>query len=144
MNINSDGAEIDVARDMEVYGDWIKFVDGEGATVKIVPSVIRELYEFAMAHAEEFDEGAWNIDWQPVFATHQNLTKEHGNSPRVGSSSDDDDPLLRLPEVLKRVPVSRSHWWAGVASGRYPAPVRLSVRCVAWRASSIRALIASL
>ena len=59
MNINSDGAEIDAARDMEVYGDWIKFVDGEGATVKIVPRVIRELYEFAMAHAEEFDEGAW-------------------------------------------------------------------------------------
>ena len=68
----------------------------------------------------------------------------NSNLPRVGSSADDDDPLLRLPEVLKRVPVSRSHWWAGVASGRFPAPVRLSVRCVAWRASSIRALIASL
>ena len=71
MNINSDGAEIDAATDMEVYGDWIKFVDGEGATVKIDPSVIRKLYEFATAHAEEFDEGAWNIDWQPVFATNQ-------------------------------------------------------------------------
>ena len=71
MNINSDGAEIDAATDMEVYGDWIKFVDGEGATVKIDPSVIRKLYEFATVHAEEFDEGAWNIDWQPVFATHQ-------------------------------------------------------------------------
>jgi hypothetical protein len=71
MNINSDGVEIDAATDMEVYGDWIKFVDGEGATVKIDPSVIRKLYEFAMAHAEEFDEGAWNIDWQPVFATNQ-------------------------------------------------------------------------
>ena len=65
------------------------------------------------------------------------------SSPGAGPRADDDDPLLRLPEVLKRVPVSRSHWWAGVASGRYPAPVRLSVRCVAWRASSIRTLIAS-
>jgi prophage regulatory protein len=73
-----------------------------------------------------------------------NSQKGNAKLPRVGSSADDDDPLLRLPEVLKRVPVSRSHWWAGVASGRFPAPVRLSVRCVAWRASSIRALIASL
>lgn len=53
MNINSDGAEIDAARDIEVYGDWIKFVDGEGATVKIDPSVIRELYEFATANKVE-------------------------------------------------------------------------------------------
>lgn len=35
MNINSDGAEIDGARNIEVYGDWIKFTDGEGATVKL-------------------------------------------------------------------------------------------------------------
>jgi hypothetical protein len=38
---------------MEVYGDWIKFVDGEGATVKIDPSVIRELHEFATANKAE-------------------------------------------------------------------------------------------
>ena len=56
MNINSDGAEIDAATDMEVYGDWIKFVDGEGATVKIDPSVIRELYEFATANKAETSE----------------------------------------------------------------------------------------
>ena len=59
MNINSDGAEIDAARDMEVYGDWIRFVAGEGSHVKITPGVIKALYEFAMAHAEEFDEEAW-------------------------------------------------------------------------------------
>lgn len=31
----------------------------------------------------------------------------------------------------------------GVAEGRYPAPVKLSKRCVAWRSADIRALIAS-
>lgn len=51
--------------------------------------------------------------------------------------------LWRLPTVLAHVPVSRSHWWAGVAEGRYPAPVKLSKRCVAWRSADIRALIAS-
>jgi hypothetical protein len=53
MNINSDGAEIDAARDMEVYGDWIKFVDGEGATVKIDTEVVKQLMGFAMANKVE-------------------------------------------------------------------------------------------
>jgi len=53
MNINSDGAEIDAATDMEVYGDWIKFVDGEGATVKIDPEVVKQLMDFAMANKVE-------------------------------------------------------------------------------------------
>ncbi|WP_397534252.1 helix-turn-helix transcriptional regulator [Roseateles sp.] len=52
--------------------------------------------------------------------------------------------LWRLPTVLQHVPISRSGWWAGVKAGRYPAPVRLSTRCVAWRSTDIRSLIASL
>ena len=55
-----------------------------------------------------------------------------------------DDALWRLPTVLQRYPVSRSSWWAGVKSGRYPAPIRISSRCVAWKASAIRDLINSL
>jgi prophage regulatory protein len=51
--------------------------------------------------------------------------------------------LLRLPQVLALIPVSRSGWWAGVANGRYPSPVKLSTRCVAWKSQDIRALIAS-
>jgi len=38
-------------------------------------------------------------------------------------------------------PVSKSTWWAGVKSGRYPQPVKLSERCTAWRVEDIRALI---
>jgi len=53
MNINSAGAEIDAATDMEFYGDWIKFVDGEGATVKIDPEVVKQLMDFAMANKVE-------------------------------------------------------------------------------------------
>jgi predicted DNA-binding transcriptional regulator AlpA len=55
-----------------------------------------------------------------------------------------DAALWRLPTVLTHVPVSRSGWWAGIKAGRYPAPVRLSPRCVAWRSEDIRSLIASL
>lgn len=51
--------------------------------------------------------------------------------------------FLRLPEVLKLYPVSRSTWWAGVRTGRYPQPVKIGERCTAWRAEDIRALIDS-
>ncbi|MBN8438459.1 MAG: AlpA family transcriptional regulator [Candidatus Accumulibacter sp.] len=57
--------------------------------------------------------------------------------------------FLRLPQIIgdtKRgippiVPVSKSTWWAGVKSGRYPLPVKLSPRTTAWPVESIRALI---
>ena len=40
------------------------------------------------------------------------------------------------------IPVSRSTWWAGVRSGRYPQPTKaLGARITAWRAEDIRALI---
>jgi hypothetical protein len=59
MNIGLDGAEIDGAKDFEVYGEWIKFTDGEGATVKITPSVVKMLMIFALDNFEKFEEGAW-------------------------------------------------------------------------------------
>ena len=59
MNFNSDGAEIDDVRKMQVYGDWIRFVDGHGSYIKITPSVVKELLIFALEHVKEFNEGAW-------------------------------------------------------------------------------------
>jgi prophage regulatory protein len=49
--------------------------------------------------------------------------------------------FLRLPAVLQVIPVSRSKWWAGVATGEYLKPVKLSERCTAWRRCDIDALI---
>lgn len=48
---------------------------------------------------------------------------------------------LRLPQVLAAFPVSKSTWWAGVKTGRYPTGRKLSERITAWRAEDIRALI---
>jgi hypothetical protein len=59
MIVTDDGAEINSAIDLEVYGDWIKFTDGEGAVVKIPPSVVNTLMIFAINNFENFDEGAW-------------------------------------------------------------------------------------
>ncbi|WP_165068064.1 MULTISPECIES: AlpA family phage regulatory protein [unclassified Desulfovibrio] len=52
--------------------------------------------------------------------------------------------LLRLPQVLALIPVSRSAWWAGCKSGRYPKPVKLGPRTTAWRAADIAALLEKL
>jgi prophage regulatory protein len=49
--------------------------------------------------------------------------------------------LLRIKQVLKFIPVSRSNWWAGVKTGRFPQPIKLSERVTVWRASDIRALV---
>lgn len=59
--------------------------------------------------------------------------------------------FLRLPQIIGDpktdppipaiVPVGRSTWWAGVKTGRFPAPVKLGPRTSVWRAGDIRALV---
>lgn len=51
-----------------------------------------------------------------------------------------NETLLRLPEVLRRFPVSRSVWYAGVKTRQYPAPLK-SGRLSLWRASDVQKLI---
>lgn len=45
---------------------------------------------------------------------------------------------IRVKEVLRYIPVSKSTWWSGVKSGRYPKPVKLGPRTTAWRVQDIR------
>jgi predicted DNA-binding transcriptional regulator AlpA len=40
--------------------------------------------------------------------------------------------LLRLPKVLELIPVSKSSFWDGVKTGRYPKPVKISPNISAW------------
>lgn len=51
--------------------------------------------------------------------------------------------LLRLPQVLALVGVSKSTWWKLVREQRAPAAVKLSERCTCWRAADVAAFIAS-
>lgn len=60
------------------------------------------------------------------------------------------EPLLRLKQIIGDpkavppiepiIPVSRSNWWAGVKSGRYPKPLKLGPRITVWKASDIQSL----
>lgn len=65
------------------------------------------------------------------------------NLPEIG--------FVRLPQIIGDkergipavIPVSRTSFLNGVKSGKYPSPVKLSERTVAWRVEDIRALLES-
>ena len=51
--------------------------------------------------------------------------------------------LVRLTGIIAPagpLPISKSSWWEGVRSNRYPQPVKLGPRITAWRCEDIRAL----
>jgi prophage regulatory protein len=73
---------------------------------------------------------------QPILPPPQAIT-----SPK---SRDTGDRLLRLPEVARTIGVSRATIYRYVDSGRLPRPVKVSTRCIAWRASEIAAWMAAL
>lgn len=48
------------------------------------------------------------------------------------------------PPIPPVIPVSKSTWWAGVKSGRFPAPIKAEDglrRITVWRVEDIHALI---
>ena len=52
-----------------------------------------------------------------------------------------DDKNLSLQQII---PISRSCRLAGVKSGRFPKPVKLSAKAVAWRSLDIQTLLDSM
>ena len=48
------------------------------------------------------------------------------------------DPQKNHPPLI---PISKSSWWAGVKSGRFPQPIKLGPRTTCWRAEDVYALI---
>ncbi|SCX20202.1 hypothetical protein DSM25558_2701 [Agrobacterium sp. DSM 25558] len=54
---------------------------------------------------------------------------------------------VRLQQILRPqgpLPISKSGFWAGVKSGKYPPARKISERVTVWRAEDIRALIAKI
>lgn len=45
--------------------------------------------------------------------------------------------LIRLPEVIDRVGLSRSTIYQYMQRGKFPAQIRLGSRCVAWSSEEI-------
>jgi hypothetical protein len=59
--------------------------------------------------------------------------------------------LLRVKQIIGDksqgiqgyIPISKSSWWAGVAKGKYPQPIKLGPRTTCWRESDIVRIINS-
>jgi predicted DNA-binding transcriptional regulator AlpA len=52
--------------------------------------------------------------------------------------------FVRLSQIMEVIPLGKTSWWAGVKSGRFPKPIKLSERCTAWKAEDIHGLIKEL
>jgi len=66
----------------------------------------------------------------------KNLNNTTTSIPEIG--------FLRLKQVLQIIPISKSHWWAGVKEGRFPQSIKLGARTTCWRVEDIRNLVEQL
>lgn len=48
------------------------------------------------------------------------------------------------PPIAALLPISKSSWWNGVRSGKYPPSIKLGEKTTVWRVEDIRQLIAKL
>lgn len=57
--------------------------------------------------------------------------------------------LLRVKDIVGDksngiapiIPISKSAWWAGVAEGKFPTPIKLGARTTCWRETEVMALM---
>jgi len=52
--------------------------------------------------------------------------------------------FLRLPQVLELIPMGKSTWWRGVASGKFPSPVKISPHISLWKVEDVEKIIQEL
>jgi predicted DNA-binding transcriptional regulator AlpA len=76
---------------------------------------------------------------QPL-ATHTSLPAQHAQPTVNLTTPPPPAALWRLPEVLRNVPVSRATLYSWIEQGRFPKPIKIGPRAVAWRSADILAL----
>jgi prophage regulatory protein len=52
--------------------------------------------------------------------------------------------FLNVDAIVRSLPMSKSTWLAGVKSGKFPKPIRLTPARPVWRKTDIDALVASI
>jgi hypothetical protein len=113
-------------------------IDASQLTSEITQEVLRSIKPFLTGKKTDEDDEGKNL----AAKIQQQAATYH--LPQYG--------LVRLWQILgdRRkgippiIPVSKSSWWAGVKSGKYPKPIKLSDRCTCWRVEDIQALLAQL
>lgn len=113
-------------------------IDASQLTSEITQEVLKAIKPLLTEKETDGDDERKNL----ATKTQQQVATYH--LPQYG--------LVRLWQILGDrqkgippiIPVSKSSWWAGVKSGKYPKPVKLSARCTCWRVEDIRSLITQL
>ena len=67
-----------------------------------------------------------------------NQLHPNNNVPTMPSTG-----YLRVSQVLKFIPVSKTTWWTGVKTGRFPKAIKLGERITVWDVKDIRNYINS-
>lgn len=75
-----------------------------------------------------------------------NQHTESSNNEKFQTNRLPFEGFLRLKQIIGDkespgiIPLAKSTWWAGVKTGRFPKPIKLSPRITVWRISDIRKL----
>lgn len=86
-------------------------------------------------NSPSYPAGTFRTDPEPVF----NRTRV---TPMTSDKVESKPFLIRLGHVRTRTGLSRSTLYAYIREGRFPAPIPISDRCVAWVESEIDQWIA--
>jgi prophage regulatory protein len=71
-------------------------------------------------------------------------TSKFENANRIQPATFPTNGYVRLKQILAPdgpLPISKSGFWAGVKSGKFPQPRKISARVTAWRAEDIHSLL---
>ena len=52
-----------------------------------------------------------------------------------------EDRLIKLPEVLSTLGMKKTKWYAGIKTGKYPKPIKRSLRDTVWPMSVIQKIV---
>jgi prophage regulatory protein len=98
------------------------------ALVAVLENAVRELR--AVVEREWRDEAAPGPPKAPKPPAQEKAFVEH-----------EHELYLRLPQILERLPIAASTWWAWVQKGHAPKGIKMSERVTIWKASDVDALV---
>jgi len=73
----------------------------------------------------------------PQIIGQKEVTPKQAKANRMAGKS----PRKPRQHIEPLLPISRSSWWAGIKSGKYPQSVKLASRTTCWLESDVLALI---
>lgn len=71
------------------------------------------------------------------------MTRTNRHHTAASVAANNPDRIVRVPEAVALTGLSRSTIYAAVKDGRFPAPMRLSLKAVGWKSADLHAWLAA-